>query len=166
MLGKVNVKVENGKGVLTADVTTGGETKSAVALVEFDAKGLKTEGKLATLTEAPATLTEGGAQAFNSMYRPGTEMDPVSLAVALDGGATLPALPDLGSTAAPSPAPQTASAPAPASPAPGAARDRSSPAGPYLGLAAAVLVLAGAGGFLVLRKRRAAAADPAPADAP
>ncbi|MEU9942148.1 HtaA domain-containing protein [Streptomyces lavendulae] len=166
-LGKVGVKVENGKGVLTADVTTGGETKGAVALVAFDAKGLKTEGKLATLTEAPATLTEGGAQAFHSMYRPGTEMDPVSLSVALDAGTTLPALPDLGSTAAPSPAPPAASASAPASPGPAAAAERSSSAGAYLGLAAAaVLVLAGAGTFLVLRRRRAAAAGAGPVDTP
>ncbi|KOU17297.1 Htaa domain protein, partial [Streptomyces sp. WM6372] len=99
-LGKVSVKVENGKGVLSADVTTGSETRNAVALVEFDAKGLKTEGALVTLTEAPATLTEGGSQAFGSMavsslYAAGTEMDPVSLSVALDTTAKLPALPDL-----------------------------------------------------------------------
>ncbi|CAM5739837.1 hypothetical protein SMICM304S_00016 [Streptomyces microflavus] len=31
------------------------------------------------------------------MYRAGTEMDPVSLAVAVDDKAQLPALPDLGS---------------------------------------------------------------------
>ncbi|MFJ9343837.1 HtaA domain-containing protein [Streptomyces sp. NPDC101733] len=169
-LGKVSVKVENGKGVLTADVTTGAETKGAVALVEFDAKGLKTEGKLATLTEAPATLTEGGAQAFNSMYKAGTEMDPVSLAVALDGSAQLPALPDLGSTASPAPAPQSASPAAPPVPAASEARD-SSNTGLYAALAAAVLILAGGAAFLVVRARRAkatasAAAPPASPDAP
>lgn len=149
-LGKVGVKVENGKGVLSADVTTGGQTKNAVALVEFDAKAMKTEGGLATLTEAPATLTEGGSQAFNSMYKAGTEMDPVSLAVALDAGAKLPALPDLGSTAPPAPA-----SPAP-SPSPNAAEE-SSNTGLYAALAAAVLVLAGGGAFLVVRSRRTAA---------
>lgn len=153
-LGKVSVKVENGKGVLTADVTTAGETKAAVALVEFDAKGLKTEGGLATLTEAPATLTEGGSQAFNSMYKAGTEMDPVSLAVALDPTAQLPALPDLGSTAPPAEA--TPAAPAPA---PGAAAEKSSHTGLFVALAVAVLVLAGGAAFLVARKRRTAAAD-------
>ncbi|MFD8978992.1 HtaA domain-containing protein [Streptomyces sp. NPDC059564] len=175
--GKVSVTIENGKGVLSADVTTGGQTKDAVALVAFDAKGLKTEGKLATLTEAPATLTEGGAQAFNSMYRTGTEMDPVSLAIALDADARLPALPDLGSTASPAPASPAAppsAAPVPASPVPAAARAKdSSDTGLYLALAVAVLVLAGGAAFLVMRARRtkaagAAAAPGAPAatDAP
>lgn len=156
-LGKVGVKVENGKGVLSADVTTGAETKNAVPLVEFDAKGLKAEGGLATLTEAPATLTEGGAQAFNSMavfsgYGAGTEMDPVSLAVALDGAAKLPALPNLGSTATPA---------APATPAPAAAAkaEETSNTGLYAALAVAVLVLAGGAAFLVVRGRRTEAAE-------
>ncbi|MGZ9930666.1 HtaA domain-containing protein [Streptomyces sp. NC-S4] len=161
-LGKMSVKVENGKGVLSADVTTGGATKNAVPLVEFDAKGLKTEGKLATLTEAPATLTEGGSQAFNSMYKAGTEMDPVSLAVALDSDAQLPALPDLGSTASPAPASASPSA----EPAPAAKAAESSNTGLFIALAVAVLALAGGGTFLVVRKRRTAAASPAPTDAP
>lgn len=163
-LGKMSVKVENGKGVLSADVTAGGATKNAVPLVEFDAKGLKTEGKLATLTEAPATLTEGGSQAFNSMYKAGTEMDPVSLAVAMDSTAQLPALPDLGSTASPAPAPASASPSA--EPAPAAKASESSDTGLLIALAVAVLVLAGGGTFLVVRKRRTAAASATPTDAP
>ncbi|MFF5781413.1 HtaA domain-containing protein [Streptomyces virginiae] len=163
-LGKMSVKVENGKGVLSADVTTGGRTKNAVPLVEFDAKALKTEGKLATLTEAPATLTEGGSQAFNSMYKAGTEMDPVSLAVALDATAQLPALPDLGSTA--SPAPASASPSAEPAPAVAAKATESSNTGLFVALAVAVLLLAGGGTFLVVRGRRTAAASPAPTDAP
>ncbi|WP_051832048.1 HtaA domain-containing protein [Streptomyces katrae] len=167
-LGKLSVTVENGKGVLSADVTTGSETKNAVALVEFDAKGLKTDGALATLTEAPATLTEGGSQAFTSMtpsslYAAGTEMDPVSLAVALDATAKLPALPDLGSTASPGApaAPGTSAAPA-------AQEEESSNAGLYAALGVAVLVLAGGAGHLVLRRNRRTEADapdaPAQAD--
>ncbi len=151
-LSKITAKVENGKGVLSADVTTGTDTKPAVPLVEFDAKGLTTEGGLATLSEAPATLTEGGAAAFNStaavsMYAPGTEMDPVSLAVALDATAKLPALPNLGSTATPA---------APPAPAPAAAKSEksSSNTGLYAASAVAVLVLAGGATFLVLRNRR------------
>ncbi|MFD0358422.1 HtaA domain-containing protein [Streptomyces sp. NPDC127110] len=161
-LGKVGVKVENGKGVLSADVTTGGQTRPAVALVEFDATGLKTEGKLATLTEAPATLTEGGSQAFGSLYKAGTGMDPVSLAVALEAGAPLPALPDLGSTAAPAPA--TPAAPSSAAPAPAAAAPAgdSADAGLYASLAVAVLVLAGGAALLVVRRRRAAASETTP----
>ncbi|MFF3210780.1 HtaA domain-containing protein [Streptomyces sp. NPDC002886] len=160
-LGAVTVKVENGKGVLFADVTTGADTKPAVPLVEFDAKGLTTEGGLATLTEAPATLTEGGAQAFNSMYKSGTEMDPVSLAVALDGAAKLPALPNLGSTATPAAPP----APTP-TPAAAAKADDSSNTGLYAALAVAVLVLAGGATFLTLRNRRDGDAGAAPAPAP
>lgn len=150
-LAKVSVTVENGKGVLRADVTTGADTKNAVALVEFDAEGLKAEGGLVTLAEAPATLTEDGARAFGSMYKPGTEMDPVSLAVALDGGAKLPALPNLGSTAIPA---------APAVPAPAAAAkaEAASDTGLYAALAVALLVLAGGAAFLAVRKRRT---DPA-----
>ncbi|WP_079025401.1 HtaA domain-containing protein [Streptomyces yangpuensis] len=148
-LGKVGVKVENGRGVLSADVTTAGATKNAVPLVEFDARGLKTEGALLTLAEAPATLTEGGSQAFNSMYRAGTEMDPVSLAVALDATAALPALPDLGSTAAPSAPP----APAPA-PAAAAEPEKSSNTALYAALAAAALLLAATVTTLAIRHRR------------
>ncbi|WP_030389600.1 HtaA domain-containing protein [Streptomyces sp. NRRL S-241] len=159
-LGKMGVKVENGKGVLSADVTTGGQTKNAVPLVEFDAKGLKTEGGLATLTEAPATLTEGGSQAFNSMYKAGTEMDPVSLAVALDSTAQLPALPDLGSTAPPA----AASASPSAAPAPVAKEAESSSTALFIALAVAVLVLAGGGAYLVVRKRRTAPASTAGSD--
>ncbi|WP_079070550.1 HtaA domain-containing protein [Streptomyces sp. IMTB 1903] len=164
-LGKVGVKVENGKGVLSADVTTQGATKNAVPLVEFDAKALKAEGALVTLTEAPATLTEGGSQAFNSMYKAGTEMDPVSLAVALDATAKLPALPDLGSTASPSAAP--APAPSADEPAPAAESGTSSNTGLYAALAAAALLLAVAAA-LMLRKRRpnpAATATPSPGPA-
>ncbi|MFE9630605.1 HtaA domain-containing protein [Streptomyces sp. NPDC006463] len=157
-LGKVAVKVENGKGVLSADVTTGDGTKSAVALVEFDAASLKAEGGLATLAEAPATLTEGGSQAFGSMYKAGTEMDPVSLAIALDSTAKLPALPDLGSAALPGPASSASSSPAPLLAQ--QAASESSHTGLYVSLAVAVLVLAGGAAFLVVRKRRASAEAP------
>ncbi|MFC9814299.1 HtaA domain-containing protein [Streptomyces virginiae] len=163
-LGAVGVKVENGRGVLSADVTTAGTTKSAVPLVEFDAKGLRSEGALVTLTEAPATLTEGGSQAFNSMYKAGTEMDPVSLAVALDATAKLPALPDLGSTAAPSAAP--APAPSAGEPAPAAESGPSSNTGLYAGLAAAALLLAGAAALLLRNRRKAPATAPAPGSEP
>ncbi|MER5933228.1 HtaA domain-containing protein [Streptomyces sp. NPDC002054] len=158
LLGKVAVRVENGKGVLAADVTTAGATQPAVPLVEFDAKGLKTEGQLAVLTEAPATLTEAGSKAFNSMYKAGTEMDPVSLAVALDPAAKLPALPDLGSTGSPTPAPapDASKATAPAAPKTGQAgqAEETSSTGLYVALGAALLVLAGGAAYLIVRKRR------------
>lgn len=159
-LAAVGVKVENGKGVLSADVTTAGTTKYAVPLVEFDAKGLRGEGALVTLTEAPATLTEGGSQALNSMYRAGTEMDPVSLAVALDATAKLPALPDLGSTAAPSAAPPAGE------PAPAAESSPSHNTALSVGLAAAALLLAGAAALLLRNRRKAPAPASATAAAP
>ncbi|MCJ1677603.1 HtaA domain-containing protein [Streptomyces sp. APSN-46.1] len=163
-LARMTVKVQEGKGVLSADVTTGGETRNAVPLVEFDAEGLRTEGGLATLTEAPATLTEGGSQAFNSMYRAGTEMDPVSLAVALDPGARLPALPDLGSTASPAPSSSSA-APRPAQEAGEGPSDTGTRPGlAVAALAVAALVLAGGAAFLLVRRRRTAARAAAAAE--
>ncbi|WP_414169415.1 HtaA domain-containing protein [Streptoverticillium reticulum] len=96
-LSAVRVTVKAGKGTLAA----GGRP-----LVTFDATGLKQKDGLAVLTEAPAKLTAEGAGVFGGMYREGTDMDPVSLAVPLVTGAPLPPLPDLGSApSAPSPSP-------------------------------------------------------------
>nr|WP_245981231.1 HtaA domain-containing protein [Streptomyces reniochalinae] len=99
-LDHVRVRVRDGKGTLSADVTRGeGSTKKNRELVGFAAgkAALKPKGGLVELTEAPAALTAQGADAFDGMYTKGTRMDPVSLAVALDEKARLPALPDLGS---------------------------------------------------------------------
>ncbi|MGC5566207.1 HtaA domain-containing protein [Streptomyces sp. FR-108] len=118
-LGGIRAEItDGGKGTLYADVTSGGDTGGAsgtdrasgtgeasgtgqadkkVPLVTFTAKDLKPKDGLARITEAPAKLTAQGAEAFGGMYRAGTEMDPVSLAVALTANAELPALPDLGS---------------------------------------------------------------------
>ncbi|MFE5240055.1 MULTISPECIES: HtaA domain-containing protein [unclassified Streptomyces] len=107
-------RVASGKGTLLADVTSGGTTDEGVPLVTFAAKDFTPEDGLAVLTEAPATLTADGAKAFGSLYKAGTAMDPVSLAVAVDAKAELPALPDLGSEAQPSAAPATPAAATPA----------------------------------------------------
>ncbi len=93
----VTVAVTQGKGTLSADVTSGGTTTKGVPIVTFTAEDFAPKDGLAALTEAPATLTAEGSKAFNSMYKAGTAMDPVSLAVAVDEKAQLPALPDLGS---------------------------------------------------------------------
>ncbi|MFB6592316.1 HtaA domain-containing protein [Streptomyces diastaticus] len=165
-LSEVTVRVEDGEGTLRADVRDAGEAAENVPLVTFAAKELKAEDGLITLTEAPAKLTAKGAEAFGSLYRKGTAMDPVSLAVALDEKAVLPALPDLGSadTPAASPEPEEAAAKEAAEP---AAAGSSSPALP-LAVGAGVVALAAAGGGLVIaRKRRPAsgAADqPSPQD--
>lgn len=80
-------------------------------------------------------------------------MDPVSLAVAVDEKAQLPALPDLGSepTAAAEP---TAEAAAEPSAEPVAAASDSGPnAGTYAAIGGGVLLLAAAGVFFALRRR-------------
>ncbi|MYS08239.1 Htaa domain protein [Streptomyces sp. SID6041] len=157
-LDKVTVKVNGGTGTLGADVTSAGKTEKAVPLVTFAARGLTPENGLARVTEAPATLTERGARAFGGMYKAGTAMDPVSLAVAVDTQARLPALPDLGSDAKPSPSTAT-SAPASATPAaaPAAASASSassSPTGLYLAIGAGVLLAAALAVLVAVRRRR------------
>ncbi|MGW1072649.1 HtaA domain-containing protein [Streptomyces sp. NPDC002537] len=155
-LGAVKVAVKDGKGTLSADVTGNGNgTGKGLPLVTFDASGLTEKDGLAAVTEAPTKLTAEGAKAFGGVYQEGADMDPVSLAVPLDGKAKLPPLPDLGK-AAPSAAPSAASESA----APVASPSDSSGSFPVLPVAAtgvAVLVAAAAA-LLVLRKRRAAGA--------
>ncbi|MFD5319732.1 HtaA domain-containing protein [Streptomyces sp. NPDC127098] len=108
-LGGVTVSVADGTGTLAADVTASEQGQEEdLPLVTFAAEPerLAPRDGLILLTEVPAQLTEQGAAAFGGLYRPGTEMDPITLAVALDPDAELPALPDLGSepTAAAEPA--------------------------------------------------------------
>jgi hypothetical protein len=97
-LSAIKTAVADGRGTLYADVTGPELDEKKVPLVTFEAKDFKPKDGLAAVTEAPAKLTAEGAKAFAGMYKAGTEMDPVSLAVALTDNAQLPALPDLGST--------------------------------------------------------------------
>ena len=101
-LGALRANVaDDGKGTLYADVTSASgadrthDGTKKVPLVTFTAKDLKPKDGLAQLTEAPAKLTADGAKAFGGMYKAGTEMDPVSLAVALtdDAATARPARP-------------------------------------------------------------------------
>ncbi|MCX4980542.1 HtaA domain-containing protein [Streptomyces sp. NBC_00572] len=153
-LGKVTVKVSGGTGTLGADVTSAGRTEKAVPLVTFTARDLTPKNGLAAVIEAPATLTEGGAKAFGGMYKAGTAMDPVSLAVAVGTKAQLPALPDLGSDAKPTPAapttPSASAAPAPAA----ASEPSSSPTGLYVAIGAGVLLAAALAVFVAVRRGR------------
>ncbi|MEO3752318.1 HtaA domain-containing protein [Streptomyces sp. B6B3] len=99
-LSGVTVTVADGTGTLAADVSTaGGAPERDQPLVTFPAPAaeLTSEDGLLLIEEAPAELTEAGAAAFAGLYQPGDAMDPVTLAVALDDAAELPALPDLGS---------------------------------------------------------------------
>ncbi|MFF9013862.1 HtaA domain-containing protein [Streptomyces sp. NPDC014870] len=156
-LGAVSVTVTGGKGTLSADVTSAGKTEKAVPLVTFTARDFAPKNGLAVLTEAPATLTEGGAKAFGGMYKAGTEMDPVSLAVAVDAKAQLPALPDLGSDTKPS---ASTSSSAAATPAKAAVAEDSPPTATYLALGAGVLLAASIAVFVAVRRRRTATTDP------
>lgn len=150
-LSAVKVRLASGRGTLLADVHSGGDRDRAVPLVTFTAKDFAPKDGLAVLTEAPATLTADGAEAFGSLYRAGTAMDPVSLAVAVDSGAELPALPDLGSDPGPSSGP---SAPATEKPAPAtAASDTGTGTVLYPVLGGAALLVAAAVAFGLVRRR-------------
>ncbi|WP_329032863.1 HtaA domain-containing protein [Streptomyces sp. NBC_01725] len=172
-LSGISVQVKDGKGTLAADVTSGGGApRRAVSLVTFAAGDFTPKNGLAALTEAPATLTEAGAKAFGSMYKAGTVMDPVSLAVAVDKKAKLPALPDLGSDVEDSAAPKTDAADGPTEPAEAdeaasAPASSSSNALTYTGIGAGLLLAAALAVYLGARRRGStASAAPAPAPAP
>ncbi|MCI4040249.1 HtaA domain-containing protein [Streptomyces sp. TRM75563] len=154
-LAGVTVAVAKGEGTLSADVTSGGRTAKGVPIVTFAAEDFAPKEGLATLTEAPATLTADGAKAFGSLYKAGTAMDPVSLAVAVDEKAQLPALPDLGSepTAVAEPTKKASAEPS-AEPV-AAASDSGPGTGTYAAIGGGVLLLLVAAGaaFFALRRR-------------
>ncbi|WP_443062811.1 HtaA domain-containing protein [Streptomyces sp. NBC_00441] len=151
--------MKSGRGTLSADVLSDGKATKSVPLVTFAAKDFAPKKGLAVLTEAPATLTADGAKVFGSLYKAGTAMDPVSLAVATDAKAALPALPDLGSDASASPEP-TGSPAAKAAPVPtAAAKDDDSRTGLYLTLGGAGLLAAAAVTVLLLVRRNRATPD-------
>ncbi|WP_229898970.1 HtaA domain-containing protein [Streptomyces hiroshimensis] len=158
-LSAVKVTAKDRKGTLAADVSgNGGSPQKNVPLVTFDASGLKEKDGLAAVTEAPATLTADGAKAFGDMYREGTEMDPVSLAVPLGAQAKLPSLPDLGKAPAPLPSAGQEAASGRKVAANGATDASSSSSFPVLPVAAgaAGVVVVAAAAVVVLRRRRSA----------
>ncbi|MFF5338074.1 HtaA domain-containing protein [Streptomyces sp. NPDC013181] len=157
-LSRFAVAVKDGRGTLRADVLRDGKAVEAVPLVSFAAGDLVAKKGLAVLTEAPATLTADGAKAFGPLYKAGTAMDPVSLAVATAAGAELPALPDLGSDASAAPEP-TGSPAAAATPAATAAPEDDSLTGLSFTLGGAGLLAAAAVTVLVLVRRNRATPD-------
>ncbi|MEV8401996.1 HtaA domain-containing protein [Streptomyces niveus] len=171
-LSEITVRVTGGKGTLAADVATRGRApREAVPLITFTAGDFAPKNGLATLTEAPATLTEGGAETFGSLYQAGTAMDPVSLAVAVDKKAKLPALPDLGSGAGTAAGPKSGAAtgeptkPAGVDDAASASASSSSRTLTYAGIGAGVLLAAALAVYVGVRRRHSATAagsDPAP----
>ncbi|MFJ6459499.1 HtaA domain-containing protein [Streptomyces sp. NPDC091387] len=164
-LSRFAVGLKAGRGTLSADVRTGGDTREAVPLITFTAEDFVPKDGLAVLTEAPAKLTADGAKAFGSLYKAGTAMDPVSLAVAVDAKAKLPALPDLGSD--PAPSAQPSDTPSPKSSAAAAAAvasvaDDGSPTALYLTLGGVgVLAAAAAGVLFLVRRNRSKPGTPA-----
>ncbi|MEU6964148.1 HtaA domain-containing protein [Streptomyces chrestomyceticus] len=160
-LTAVSVTVHDGRGTLAADVTRDGTTTEGTPLATFEAKRLTPEKGLIKLTEAPARLTADGAKAFGGLYREGTDMDPVSLAVAVGKKATLPALPDLGTD------PKAAAAAGDGKQTKQAAPEQAAPASSgstrtvVLLISAGVLLVAVAA-FPVLRARRRRTAPSAP----
>ncbi|GAA2680585.1 HtaA domain-containing protein [Streptomyces aculeolatus] len=160
-LSDVSVTVEDGSGTLVADVADGGAASGDVPLVTFATGRLTAKDGLVAVAEAPAKLTAEGARAFGGLYGAGTGMDPVSVAVALDPGARLPALPDLGSD--PGPSAQAAGpadrARAAEDPEP-AGSSGTSPAVP-LGVGGAAVLAAALLAHTLMRRRRARTAAPA-----
>ncbi|MGY0023582.1 HtaA domain-containing protein [Streptomyces sp. cg35] len=155
-LADPTVTVADGKGTLRADVTSGRKTTKDSPLVTFTVKSLAAKDGLVRITEAPAVLTADGAKAFGGMYQKGAAMDPVSLAVALDADAKLPALPDLGSSgsdgsATPSPRPSAVAAKSDA----GSGSSGLS-GGAVAGIAGGVVVLVAGAVVVVLRMRKRA----------
>lgn len=160
-LSRFAVALKAGKGTLRADVRSDGDTRKGVTLVTFAAQDFAPKNGLAVLTEAPATLTADGAKAFGSLYRAGTAMDPVSLAVAVDAKAKLPALPDLGSDPTPSPRPSDTPATRTAAAAKASVADGGSRTGLYLALGGAgVLAVAAAGVLFLVRRDRSTTHPP------
>ncbi|MDX3337836.1 HtaA domain-containing protein [Streptomyces sp. ME02-6979.5a] len=161
----VTVAVAKGEGTLSADVTSEGKTTKGVPIVTFAAEDFAPKEGLATLTEAPATLTADGAKAFGSMYKAGTAMDPVSLAVAVDEKAQLPALPDLGSEPTATAEPTKKASAEPSAEPVAAASDSGPGTGTYAAIGGGVLLLVAAGAAFFALRRRGAQPAPAAADA-
>ncbi|MFK8846309.1 HtaA domain-containing protein [Streptomyces sp. Ac-502] len=168
-LTAVSVTVRDGRGTFAADVTHDGTTTEGTPLATFEAKRLTPEKGLIKLTEVPTRLTADGAKAFGGLYREGTDMDPVSLAVAVDKKATLPALPDLGTDPKAAAADGKTDGKADGKQAEKAAPEQTAPASSgstrtvVLLVAAGVLLVAVAA-FPVLRARRRTAPSAPPKD--
>ncbi|UUN26571.1 HtaA domain-containing protein [Streptomyces sp. FIT100] len=97
-LSGLQTQVKNGKGTLVADVSSKDRETHKVStfedlpLASLDLPDGKLSAKdgVVTLSDVPASLTADGAQAFAGFYEAGTELDKVSLSVALDEDAELP----------------------------------------------------------------------------
>ncbi|WP_335931938.1 HtaA domain-containing protein [Streptomyces sp. PTD5-9] len=97
-LTKLRIQANGTKGTLIADVSSKDrETKKvseysglAVADLKLPKGGFAAKDGVVNLSAVPATLTADGTKAFGGMYRAGEELDPLTVAVALDEDAELP----------------------------------------------------------------------------
>jgi hypothetical protein len=143
-ISQPQVRFAHGSAELLLDVR--GKSLDTDEFVELDDIVFATLGTAAptvadgvvTYTALPATLTEDGAAGFAGFYEAGTELDPVTVSIALDG-ATLPAGAETTNTPT-TPAAATRLA------------ETGSPVVPLIALGA-LLVVSGAG--LVRARRRA-----------
>ncbi|MEU6986307.1 HtaA domain-containing protein [Streptomyces sp. NPDC046324] len=104
-ISDVKVRAKGATGTLVADVTTSTGTKNDVTFADLDlAKADYTATKgVVTLENVPAKLTKDGAARFagpkgEAFYKPGTAIDPVTVALTVDKDATLPATTAGGTT--------------------------------------------------------------------
>ncbi|MGW1072650.1 HtaA domain-containing protein [Streptomyces sp. NPDC002537] len=85
----LKVKIAEGgeKGSITADVTSGDETRDDVAIAAIDMKGVRATDKAGTMTFAkiPVKVTAEGAKVFSykgsSFYKEGEQFDDATLAL-------------------------------------------------------------------------------------
>ncbi|WP_235485751.1 HtaA domain-containing protein [Streptomyces roseoverticillatus] len=183
----LKVEASSKGGTLSADVTSkdaAGKTKSSridLAKLQITADALKAKDGVVLLSKVPATLTDGGAEAFSytdkqgtttKYYTSGTALDPVTIAVAVDKNAKLPddtsgtgtgGTGTTGSTGTGGTATNTANTTGGAATTGGtgattgdttslASTGANTPTAPLLG-AAGALVLAGAGAVFATRRR-------------
>ena len=95
----LEVKVRGGSGTLVADVSAKDRgTKKVTTYTDLVVADLKLPGGelaakdgVVTLPAVPATLTADGTKAFGGMYAKGTPLDALTVSVALDEDAELPA---------------------------------------------------------------------------
>lgn len=132
------LELDGDTGYLVFDVT--GETQggadvnaTAVRFAEFSLAGIDPVDGVITITDATATLTAAGAEAFGT-YPAGEELDPVS--------AVIPVGADCGATAE-----------APLGEEPGVAED-SAPVWPWIAGGLVLAALLAGGGMLIARSRK------------
>ncbi|MEL5961258.1 HtaA domain-containing protein, partial [Streptomyces sp. CLV115] len=98
-LSGMEIQVNGTKGRLIADVSTKDRktkkvstyTGLAVADLKLPKGQLAAKGGVVNLSAVPATLTADGTKAFGGMYPAGEQLDALTVAVALDKDAELPA---------------------------------------------------------------------------